>query len=688
MKLNLVSLRRFIDLPWSSTVEIRRALDLLGLEVKDVEETAKGPVFNIETLANRGDHLSVLGVARELSASVLSSLRVPAMSFGHRELEISRPVRISSAKCLRYSLWEFDLPEVINPPREIQAEVELDEQTPLMVSLLNFIQQELGQPMHAFDRDKLKGEIFVKELEDESEFLALDLKTYRVPKGALVICDEEKILAVAGVIGGASSMVGCETLRFSIESATFDPVSVRITARAMGISTDASYLFERGADLATVAMGLGRLEQVFKSAGAVVNPLGFAEVQTVDALSKSDGVSAASIARALGRKVSVQSSEFSEHLGESVAGADVRARLEKLAYEVLTDGADYCVLVPSHRHWDVFNADDVVEDFVRSYGMDNVKRQLPELKLRIHTEDKAETFSKRLPGILTARGFTEVMTSSFISTQELKTLLSLDPKLEKRHVGILNAVESKNSHLRLTNVNHLASLAAYNLRHGAKGVKVFERTQLFDRGLADGKYEHEREVLSLFAYGSWYDNEWRKQDSSRETKLALFKDLLETLVLSSGNDLESAGSSIAWLHPAAQAELTVNGKTLGYYGLLHPLLEQQYALEESAIYAELDLPLLCEGFRERKYQEINRFPSVYRDITVGIPLKSRAEEKSLKLKSEGIANLKAVSIVDDFTPAGALQRQLTYRLEFQGAERTLEQAEVDSAMERVREIMG
>jgi phenylalanyl-tRNA synthetase beta chain len=265
MKLHVRMLEKLMELPECAvesavSSQLRQTLDDLGLEVKGVEaDSSRGVIFTIETLANRGDHLYALGVARELSARTLAQIKAPAVAGQLSDRRASVLVKRATELCSRYALLELSLPTAMSLRNDVAVYIDEPGKRHAIVDLLNYVQLEFGQPMHAFDAAKIDGEITVDCAQAEETIEALDGKSYRVPTGAILIRDRKKIVAVAGVIGCANSMVTAATSKVLIEAAIFDPVSVRKTARAMGISTDASYAFERGVDPEGIVGALKRL---------------------------------------------------------------------------------------------------------------------------------------------------------------------------------------------------------------------------------------------------------------------------------------------------------------------------------------------------------------------------------------------------------------------------------------------
>ena len=673
MKLHVEMLQRIVEVPAADPQELRQMLDDLGLEVKGIETDGAKVVFNIETLANRGDHLYALGIAREVSARHLSHLKVPPMAASLPERQATIPVRINTPKCPRYGLLEMQLPDhMAARPEVVSAMGENDHHA--IVDTLNYIQLELGQPMHAFDKDKIDGEIRVELSESEEEIEALDGKTYRIPSGSILIKDRVKTVAVGGVIGCANSMVGPGTARVLIESASFDPVSVRLTARGMGISTDASYLFERGCDPEMVQVALKRLAYlvsgtpgVSTSAGAHVLGFTFVEIEPV-------------AKRQVVLRLSTLRGEFNlPRLNET----EVAGRLKCLGYGVKQGDKEFTVSVPSWRLWDVENEADLVEDFIRSHGLGGVKQELPPLDEEEAPLNDVDIIRSRLDEVCHGNGFFEVISQSFCSSKDVDLLGQLDPRLGERLVVIKNAVESNNLYMRASAVLHHLRLAVGNLRMGVRSFKVYEHTRYFQKEkLQGGRYDFERDMLVFSFAGRWYVNEWR-QDESSQQKSALFSGFIENLGRALGVEFRTGPSDHPFFHPGMQARITVGRTECGVFGMIHPLLREAVDARTDLFFGEFDIVSLLKVMEDRPYPVPSDYPMIRRDVTLKVPARSYASKIESLMREAGLEHLVDISIVDEFRKADENYRRVTYRLTFQSGERTLEHTEVDGQMQTI-----
>lgn len=681
MKLHLSMLEKLIELPTADANELRQVLDDLGLEVKDQVGEGSRTVFNIETLANRGDHLYAVGVARELAARYLASISNPPIAAAFADRKSSIIVRKNTDKCMRYALLELTLPRGMQARPDVLAVMSPDGPStkPAIVDLLNFVQLELGQPMHAFDRDKIDGEILIELSTQVEEVEALDGKTYTVPAGAVLIRDKKKTVAVAGVIGCANSMVTAETTRVLIESAAFDPVSVRKTARAMGVSTDASYAFERGCDIDTIVPALRRL--VYLAGGSA----GAVKEQDSAHVIGCSYVEGAPVER---RKVEVTLAEVRAQLNlPRLAELEISSRLKNLGYVIEASGTPGVirVIVPSWRLWDVRNSEDLIEDFARSHSFSRVKQELPPLSADTPDPTPLEECVARVEPILTGRGFYEVMTRAFYSQAEVDCLGQLERGVAEKHIPIKNSLERGYSHLKTTNVIHLTQVIGSNLRRGLQGVRVFEVGRVFSQqhGAEDG-YNHERELLTLGAAGRWSEGEWRKSES-REQALMLFKGVLEDLVRVLGQEPSSSEAKHSFLHPGMQAQLKAGRFVCGSFGFVHPNLLEHLDVREDVLFAELDMALLARLSSQGEFSLPIDLPMIRRDITIKLDLRSVAVRVVRAIEELKQPDLVEVLVVDDFRKDNEDVRRLTLRVSFQNRERTLESTEVDSIMNTILE---
>lgn len=676
MKLHLEVLQRLIELPSPDPIEVRHLLDDLGMEVKDLVSEGSSRIFTIETLANRGDHLHALGIAREISGRLLTPVHLPAVAPSLSDRKATIPARKTTDKCLRYWLMEMSLPKHMKLRPDVLSVIGETGKPPI-VDLLNYVQIELGQPMHAFDREKVEGEVIVELSRTEEEIEALDGVIYKVPPGSILIKDKRKTLAVGGVIGCANSMVTENTARVLVEAACFDPVSVRKTARGMGISTDAAFNFERGTDPEGISFALRRVVYLGGGTAGASSDSQVAHVLGVTSL-EGDALEKRSVPLKI---ANVRKQVNSPRLEE----IEVTTRLKNLGFTLTPSNSklEFKVAVPSWRIWDTRTEEDLIEEFARSHGYNKIKLSLPPLDYEAPEPEMFETVLQRIEPALHGSGFVEVITRSFYSREEVELLAKLDPAVQAKHISLKNSVEKGISHMRINAIPHLARLAEHNQRKGVVSVKIYEVSRVFHSEKKDGAlYEHERDVLSMAACGRWYGSEFQKP-TSQEDLLRLFKGTLECIFDALGAEAVTAPSNLPFLHPGIQAGLKVGRIACGHFGLIHPTLKQSLDLKQDLVFAELDFSQLARVEREREYSPPIELPSIKRDVTLKLDLRNHAGDVIRYAREMEVPNLVGIEVVDHFRKPEEQFRRVTFRLTFQNAEKTLEHAEVDAAMSDV-----
>jgi phenylalanyl-tRNA synthetase beta chain len=678
MKLYLSMLKQMLDLPTAEIGEIRTHLDEAGLEVKAIETTeAKDTVFTIETLANRADHGCALGAARELSARLLIPLRTVSIATDLPEKGVSIPVRNDTALCTRYALLEMSASGEMAPRSEVLVPGGAQQGRHPLVAVSNYVLMELGQPTHVFDRDKIQGEIVVTATTQEETITALDGNSYRVPSGSVVIRDRSRIVAVAGVIGCSNSMVTPETRRVLVESATFDPVAIRKTARAMGLSTDASHLFERGTDTEQVVFALKRLVYLARGASGVVKDASSAHPL---------GLTVVPPGQREVRKITLPYQRVRDEMNlPRLNETEVTSRLKYLGYTLdpASNSKQAVVVVPSWRLWDVSHEQDVVEDVVRSIGLHRVKIELPLREPVMPERSPREEVIGHMRTPLHGNGFHEVITKGFYTPTDIAPLEELSPGYLEQHVRISNAIDRSNALLKGTNILHIAGLLEHNLRHGSTSVKCYEVARLFSKERhAHSPFEFEREVLSIGVGGRWYTEEWGREDSIEDRLLHV-----KGVLLAIGRGLfvipQIVKSRHSWLHPGYQGELKIGSTRVGAFGLIHPDIKAAHKYRFDHIVGEFDLHLLMKVMKEFSAKQVANTPSIRRDITLAIPTREWSSVVVHSIEGMKLEFLTAVQPVDLFLKEGEDVRRVTYRLTFQHPDRALAHDEVDGWMASV-----
>jgi len=681
MKLPIKLLERVLLLPeeYRSVKALRALLDDLGLEVKGVDTRGNSsPIFTIETLANRGDHLSVIGIAREISTRLLVPLAVPQLATALPERPTSVILRNFTELCHRYILLELQLGEALECLRDISIFIDGNPELPEIVQVLNYVQLEIGQPMHAFDRDKVEGEIQVATLDADEKIEALDGNSYIVPSGSIVIRDRRHIIAVAGIIGCSNSMVDSSTRRVLIESASFDPVSIRKSSRRMGLVTEAVRLFERGSDIDACEVALRRTAALLATSRDT-HALGMSQV-TETAVKKNVQPILLSIENLrqnfnLPRLSEVEVASRLRYLGfvsESVEGKGKHKALY--------------VYVPSWRKWDVKTESDIVEEVARAIGYSRIKGEM-KLSPIVHPDVSfVEAFRLSVEPVLIGNGFFEIVTKGFYSARTMGVIGKLDPKRSEGHLRVKNAIERAHAAMKVSNAPHLGEVLATYLRRGGVGGKVFEIGRYFHCSESSGRFSHEEVILSFAACGRLVIPPWGKEEKLDE-KLRIFKGVVEGVVASFGWECETRSGNNPLFHPGFFAECWVGKTKVGSFGVVHPELAALNDLKTPLLFAELSVEALQTVRRSVSAPVISDKPLMERDITIGLKTKepsSRVVKIIYKLPIPFLVN---VSPIDEYIRPDETIRRVTYRLRFQDKDRTLSTAEVEQAMSLVHQAL-
>jgi len=482
-------------------------------------------------------------------------------------------------------------------------------------------------------------------------------------------------------------MVSPGTSRALIESALFDPVCVRKTSRGMGLSTDASYAFERGCDAEMVITALKRLIYLAEGSGGAVRDAGGAHALGFVCV---DGELPEK------RRVTLRLSEVRKQLNAPrLEEIEMVSRLKNLGYGleavVQPKGAadkEFSVSVPSWRLWDARNEEDLVEDFVRSHGLNRVRLALPPLDYETAEPNESEKILSRVEPALRGNGFVEVITRGTYSAEDAALIREFNPRLAAGHITVKNALERNFSHMKISNVLHLCRVAEANLRRGLPGVKIYEFGRLFSSKRGDNQaYDYERDTLTLAASGRWCEHEFRKPESLEEV-LALFKGALEAVFQSFGCEMEVRPGENPLLHPGAQAQVGTGRITCGFFGVVHPGIKDRMSLKQDVLYAELETSELLRIIAEGAYRQPIDYPSIRRDITLKVGASDPAARIIRLIEGMKKADLQEIAVTDHFRKPEEDFRRITFRLTFQSAERTLEHAAIDALMQEILSELG
>jgi phenylalanyl-tRNA synthetase beta chain len=636
-------------------------------------------VLDVEITPNRGDWVSLLGMAREVRASFGGTLRLPETAAPESGAPAAGAVAIAiedRAGCARYAGRVVRDVRVGPSPDWLVRRIEAAGFRAVnnVVDVTNLVMLELGQPLHAFDLAKLRGRsVRVRAAEAGEKIRTLDGHLRELARGDLVIADAEGAIAVAGVMGGADSEVGEATREILLESAYFDPARVRRTARRLGLASDASYRFERGVDPD------GQVRAVDRAARLIAELAG--------------GEVAHGVVEALGEPVpaaepiALSPARVDRLLGTSFAPGEVQALLAhvEVAAEPASDGTLVC-RPPRYRH-DLRIAADLVEEVARIHGYDAIPSTLPGGAIEGVTLPPRRETREAVRSALVSAGFTEVMTLPFVGSGDAECLRLAEGDPRRRAVRLVNPIQAEKPWLRTQLVSSLLRTARANRARQLDEVRAFELARVFRAGAPGALPDEPIEAVALLARGA----EKSLWGEPRPPVFFEAKGAAERLLAELGVRASFRGGAVEpFLHPGAAGEFRLDKARVLAVGELHPECAREFELEGPVALLIADVDALERAGRAAaRYREVSRFPAVQRDIAVLLSREVAAGEVADALREAGGESLQSVRIFDRFAGKGVPEGKVSvaYRLVFQRTDRTLTEPEVSQAMERALSIL-
>jgi phenylalanyl-tRNA synthetase beta chain len=678
-------LREFVDVPGLAE-EVARTMSTRGFAVEGIE-TASGEsssttdaVVDFEVTANRPDCMSVIGMAREVAAAYDVKLRTPAARLAASRSSRS-PTRIHASNLdivienpdlgPRYVGAVADV-EVRPSPTWMQHRLEASGIRPIsnIVDVTNYVLVEMGQPMHAFDHARLAGkQIRVRTARSGETLRTLDGQLRTLTADMLVIADAERPTAIAGVMGGGDSEVSLATKTIVLESAYFNPLSVRRTSKKLGLKTEASMRFERGADPALPAWAMHRALALIEMIGA-----GRTRGRVLDCYPK----------RAKPAFLRLRRERIAGLLGTDVPDRDVRRILERLGFELAPASGGWRVGVPTRRV-DVLREVDLIEEVARHYGFERLPTTFPALTAAAPPLDPRILRARHLRSILTGTGFFEAVTFGFISEPAAAPFASSGDL-----VPIANPLSELFEVLRPSLLPGLLDAVAHNRRREQRDVRLFEIGARFTRSGG------ERQAVGCVWTGAAAPDHW--SGTGRGVDFFDMKAVVERISQAAGVDARTEPADEPWLMPGRAAAVFANGTRVGVLGQLAEPVADAHGLPGSdPVYAaEVDLDGLAPLAARHtvRVEPLPRFPSVVRDISILIDDTLPAADIHRTIRGVAPATLVRVGEFDRYQGKGipAAKVSLSLRLTFRSSDRTLTDAEVQDAMERLlaalKEIHG
>ncbi len=622
-------------------------------------------IFDIALTANRPDCMSVLGIAREVAAVLQKPLHAPSTGYTPVKTDKKIGLEVRDTKlCPRYIGHYVKDVQVAPSPRWMRrrlAKVGVRSLSNL-VDITNYVLFEIGQPMHAFDRTDIRGDkIVVRRAEEGEKIVTLDGKEFSLHPENLLICDGERPVALAGVMGGKNSEIGENTHEVFFEAASFARDSVRKTSRALGQRSDSSARFERGVDpLWSPAFGMAR-------ALHLIEELHCGKVT-------SCGVDACAVIPE-DRRVKTSYRAIDDVLGIHVPKKEVNGILSRLGFEIEDMGSDFSAKVPLWRQ-DIEGYPDLAEEVIRMYGYDHIVPTFLERATVTHGGlTAAQRTERKCKNVLKEQGYFETCTYSFCSPKDLDLLrLSADAP-ERRAIRILNPIGEDLSIMRTILVPSMIWNVVRNVRRGNAKGKLFELANVYlaeELPLKELPEEREHLVLALWGEGDFFD----------------LKGGVEAIGEAFGVDLSFGRTEKPFLHPGISAEIRAGEREIGWIGELHPAIAEELALDKKAYFCELDYVSLKAAFAQGvSYRNPSAFPFVERDLAVVVDEeRTCAEIQSCILRAcKAVKRAELFDVYRDLR-LGAGKKSMAFRLTFapdDRAEKPLSPETVDGYFHKI-----
>ncbi|HZI79228.1 MAG TPA: phenylalanine--tRNA ligase subunit beta [Vicinamibacterales bacterium] len=671
MKVLFSWLKEFVDVP-GTAADVAARLSVRGFAVEGIEGAGDDAVIDFEVTANRPDCLSVLGLAREVATAYTLPLREPAENVALASLIPADRAEVSvhlddPDLGPRYAGAAADV-TVGASPEWLQARLRSAGVRPIsnVVDITNYVLLELGQPMHAFDLTKIGGaEIRVRRARPGERIATLDGQNRALAPEMLVIADAAAPIAIAGVMGGADSEVSGGTRTIVFESASFNANSVRRTSKALGLKTEASTRFERGVDPNLPLLAMRRACALLEAAGA-----GRARGQVVDAYP----------APVAPRQLALRRSRLASLLGVNVPDADVTAILSALGFGLAPAGDGWMVTAPTRRV-DVVREVDVIEEVARHYGFDRIPATFPALRAAAPPMDPRITRARHLRRVLTGAGFSEAVTFGFIAEPAAAPFAAPGDV-----AAIANPLSETFAVLRPSALPGLLDALAHNRRREQRDVRLFELGNVFS------KARGERQSLALAWIGGSDAAHW----SGAVPDVTFFdmKGAVDRVCRALHVQAAVVPHAESWLVAGQAAALMSGEQRIGVVGRLSKALAERHGLpgDDAVFVADLDLDAVASvaGAHATRVVPLPRYPSVTRDIALLVSDTLPAADLRASIRRAAPPTLAEVREFDRYQGKGVPDGKvsLALRLTFRAADRTLTDAEIQTAMDAIMRALS
>ena len=621
-------------------------------------------VFEYEITSNRVDCFSVVGIAREAAATFGKEFHPPVVTPTGNDEDVNDYIKVrveNTDLCPRYCARVVKNIKIGPSPKWMQRRLASVGIRPInnLVDITNYVMEEYGQPMHAYDLDTIAGhQIVVRNAEKGEKFVTLDGQEREMDDSVLMICDGEKAVGIAGIMGGENSMITDHVQTMLFEAACFDGTNIRKSSKKVGLRTDASGKFEKGLDPNNAQAAIDRACQLVEEMGAGEVVGGMVDVYG----KKKEPV-----------RVPFDADAINALLGTDIPEADMLGYFEKIGLEYDADAKE--VIAPTFRH-DLFRLADLAEEVARFYGYDNIPTTLPSCEAttgKLSFKNRVEDVAKDIAEFC---GFSQGMTYSFESPKVFDKLLLDEDDVLRQAIPIMNPLGEDYSIMRTISLNGMLTSLATNYNRRNKNVRLYEMGNIYlPKSLPLTELPDERMQFTLGMYG----------EGDFFSMKGIVEEFFEKVGLHKKETYDpNAGKN--FLHPGRQANIIYEGRVVGYLGEVHPQVADNYGIGERAYVAVIDMPEIVElATFDRKYEGIAKYPAVSRDISMVVPKEILVGQIEEVIEKKGGAYLESYKLFDLYEGAQIKPgfKSVAYSITFRAKDRTLEEADVSAAMKKI-----
>ena len=624
-------------------------------------------VVEYEITSNRVDCFAVLGIAREAAATFGKEFIPPEVPATGNSEDVNDMISVEikdTDLCKRYTGRVVKNVKIGPSPEWMQKRLRSHGIRPInnMVDITNYVMIEYGQPMHAYDLSTIEDKkIVVKRAAKGDKFTTLDGQEHELDESILMICDGKRPVGIAGIMGGENSMITDDVTDMLFEAACFDGANIRVSAKKLGMRTDASSIFEKGLDPNNAIEAMNRACALVEELGAGEVVGGVCDVYPV----KKEPIT-----------LPFEPEKYNRILGTDLSADTMLSYFKPL--EIEYDESKKELLIPTFRQ-DLLSYADIAEEVARFYGYDKIPSTLPKgssVKGGLSPKLKLEQVARN---VAEYNGFSQTMTYSFESPKVFDKLLVPADSDDRKYIEISNPLGEDFSAMRTLPLNGIMTSLATNFNRRNKDVRLYELATVYiPKALPLTELPDERQQFVLGMYGA---------DADFFGMKGVVAEFIEKAGLTPANLEYSPECDRPYLHPGRKADISYDGALIGYMGEVHPMVCGNYGIKDRVIIAVIDMPEILKraGEKEKKYKPISNFPASTRDISMVVPKDILVGQIEKVFKDKGGAFLESYELFDIYEGAQILagHKSVAYSLVFRAPDRSLADEDVSSAMERI-----